>query len=121
MPGYCPHLQPRRPPCRVLHSTLSLTACCVHRYDITTNLFFDSYGGSTISYTNCKVVNPPAPAGATVRRSAPATEIVQGWGYPATASWYYLGYDQNGQDARPSCSGCVTQQSADPNDLQPWW
>lgn len=47
--------------------------------------------------------------------------MVQGWGYPATASWYYLGYDQNGQDSRPVCSGCVTQQSADPNDLEPWW
>ena len=61
------------------------------RIDVTSNLFFDSYGGSSPVYTNVYLINAATPSGATVRRSHPSTFKVQGWGYPATGSWYYLG------------------------------
>ena len=104
-----------------LHSTAacSVSRCC--RVNCSSNMWWDSYGGSSPTYTDCSVINAPAPEGSTVRRSTPATALVQGWGYPATASWYYLGYSASGQDPRPEQTGCVTQQSADPADLQPWW
>ena len=77
--------------CRCDHQALShaLADC---RIDVTTNLFFDSYGGSSPVYQNCYLMNSATPKGASVRRSHPAYFMIQGWGYPATGSWYYLGW-----------------------------
>ena len=68
-----------------------LVSCMAGRIDITTNLFADSYGGSNPFYQNFYLINSPTPKGASVRRSHPAYFQVQGWGYPSTGSWYYLG------------------------------
>ena len=89
--------------------------------DITTNLFFDSYGASTPVYQNCAIINLPPPEGSSVARIHPAIYNVQGWNQPATLSWYYLGFSNNGRDAVPIINNAVVQASGDPNDLQPWW